>query len=245
MTRADDTRAGRVYLLRDPRDHRPRYVGKTIKTAEHRLSGHIGYAKMSNSHCAHWIKRLELLGLTPTVEVLEEVPVGPGLLNAAEVRWIAHFKELGFDMCNQTCGGDGGTTFGGRQHTQEAKDKVAAANRKEANPERARKISESKKRQWQDPEYRAKMIEAGQRGTQVSADKARGKPGRKHTEESRAKIKVARANQIITPETGRKISEALRGTGKTHPPGWADKVRATRAAKRAQREGGDDQCPNQ
>lgn len=238
VTVPNDPRPGRVYALVDPRDGGLRYVGKTVYSPERRLAGHINHAKKNGrSRCSRWILRLLELELRPEVVVLEETPEGVGLLNEAECRWIAKLRAEGVDLCNQTTGGDGGPTMLGRTQTAEARALVAAANKKAANPERARKIAESKRRQWANPEYRAKMLEAGKKGSAAAAKKAVGKPGTPHTDETRAKIKAARARQVITPETGAKISKALKGTGKTHPPGWADKVRETRARKRAEREG--------
>jgi hypothetical protein len=157
---------GVVYALIDPRVGTPRYVGKTVQMPERRLAEHLRDARAGKNPARvyRWIRSLERDGVRPEILVIEH---GPADLNDAERRCIRVFRDAGVDLVNHTEGGDGGATMTGRSLTPEQRHKVSLANRKESNPERARKISESKKRQWQDPEYRAKMTEAGRRGVRT------------------------------------------------------------------------------
>lgn len=181
-------------MLRDPRDNAARYVGKTVLPLEHRKRGHISHARRLDpkrkSNCSYWILGLLALGLEPVIELLEEQPAD---LDVAERAWIAQLKEQGASLCNQTPGGEGGDTWGGRKHAESSKQLISQANRKSANPERAKKISDYRRQQWQDPEYRAKMLAAGKRGTERAAELTRGKPGRP-----------------VSPETRKKISDSLK-----------------------------------
>lgn len=240
---------GVVYLLSDPREgSNTVYIGKTVKRLSARMNEHRVRALATTTHTQarsrKWLRYLYNNGLEPIVTVLEVVEPGDDHrqhLCEREIYFIEEYRRAGYDVCNHTDGGDGGSTHR-NPLSAEARAAISAANRKEANPERARKISESKRRQWEDPDYRAKMLEAGQRGSKTAADNARGKPGRSHSESTKKKLRSASLGKQMSAETRAKISETLKSMPeRTHPPGWSEKVRETWARKRLEREGGGEQ----
>jgi len=93
-----------VYTLSDPRDGKLRYVGVTDNTVR-RLSQHCGPDPLDVSHRANWLRSLLADGCVPVLAIIEEVENGEWI--EAERKWIAHFRELEFDLVNSTEGGDG------------------------------------------------------------------------------------------------------------------------------------------
>jgi len=101
-------RAWTIYVLIDPQTDSVRYVGCTVKP-RYRLAQHIAEAKrrLNPEHPKTlWILALCATGLKPQFKVVE-TGQGDGLWEAAERKWISHFKENGCDLVNQTDGGDG------------------------------------------------------------------------------------------------------------------------------------------
>jgi len=230
-------REGKVYLLFDPRDGTGKYIGRTVRSIKKRVDAHINLArwdKKSESAVLQWVRELDSLGLRPDHFILEVLRDGDNIpaMDAAEKKHIAHYRANGHRLLNMTPGGMGGPTMLGKKQPESVIEAVRIANRKESNPERARKISESKKDMWRDPEYREKMLRAGERGRKTAADNARGKPGRPHSDETKEKLRIASSGKKQSDEMKNKISEALRGKPElTHPSGWAEKVAATHKAK--------------
>lgn len=101
-----------IYGLRDPRDWRIRYIGRTAVKFYTRLIGHL-HARHHTKHTRRerWIQYLLKLGLKPKIEFLECVP-GNGF--EAEQKWIAKFREMGHDLVNGDDGG-AGVVVGGTQ----------------------------------------------------------------------------------------------------------------------------------
>ena len=56
-----------IYILSDPRDGRPRYVGRTTNMPR-RLREHIRNARGAQTKLDQWILRLESQGITPCIE---------------------------------------------------------------------------------------------------------------------------------------------------------------------------------
>lgn len=112
-----------VYVLRDPRDRRIRYVGWTSKPQARRLREHVYDARRGlQCHRAKWIRVLLALGLAPTIYVIER-----GAGDAWQVRerhWIARCRSIGCDLTNATDGGDGVVN-----PTADVRERIAAAQR--------------------------------------------------------------------------------------------------------------------
>ena len=125
-----------IYALLDPRTDEPRYVGKTNQTLSARINAHM--QDRSACHRVHWMAELARYGLKPYAEVLEDVGSGRPW-QQAEREWIASFKSAGFNLTNNTDGGDGvcglppetrekmRQTWIGRKHKPETLAKLRAA----------------------------------------------------------------------------------------------------------------------
>lgn len=93
------------YALRDPRDGRVYWVGRTRKRLEHRLSDHCGVGTKLGAR-EDWIRGLRAAGLRPTIELLgrkyvwsdrERVAVQA---NREEHRWMQVMLDAGEPLLN-------------------------------------------------------------------------------------------------------------------------------------------------
>jgi len=98
-----------IYALVDPRTKRERYIGRTVNPLRRRLREHIATAargKLKDRRKADWFDELAALGLAP--DIVEIDRVGLDSFQAAERRWVAHFRAIHPDLLNVKRGGDGG-----------------------------------------------------------------------------------------------------------------------------------------
>lgn len=95
----------RIYILICPINYTIRYVGKTVKSVEYRLTGHIYDSKRGKTHKSNWIKRLTKQGLKPYIVEIDCLQWNKS--QEREKYWIKFYKDLGFDLCNHTIGGEG------------------------------------------------------------------------------------------------------------------------------------------
>jgi len=95
-----------IYVLKDPRDGRVRYVGKS-NDPKKRLRWRIAQARggMEEPHSSAWIKSVLDAGYRPEVIILETVNLTDW--RDAEQRWIKHFRDNGMQLTNHAAGGDG------------------------------------------------------------------------------------------------------------------------------------------
>lgn len=91
-----------LYFLRDPRDGRLRYVGKTGQALGYRLARHMEDSG-TRSHRGRW---LALVG-RPVIEPFVLVPLADA--SFFERRAIAILRMRGYDLINGSDGGDGNT----------------------------------------------------------------------------------------------------------------------------------------
>lgn len=77
-----------VYLLRDPRNNEPKYVGLSLDT-EKRFRRHLS---KSHGKVRLWVEELKALGLEPLLEILEVVP---GLHTDREQHFIREYGRGG------------------------------------------------------------------------------------------------------------------------------------------------------
>jgi hypothetical protein len=88
-----------IYILTDPRDNSVRYVGQSADPAS-RLLGHISDNHMITKSRKHsWVLNLRAIGMTPRMFVVDNVETAES--NAAERRWIEHFRAKGADLLNK------------------------------------------------------------------------------------------------------------------------------------------------
>lgn len=120
-----DIRPVRIYVLKHPDTLEERYVGKTVRSLNRRLSNHIFNAKGNkhNIHLSNWILNILNTGKRPVIELLEEC--GNPVWQEREKYWISQFPNL----INLTDGGDGCHGFTHDDATKE-KLRIAASGRK-------------------------------------------------------------------------------------------------------------------
>lgn len=145
---------GWVYVIADPRDELPRYVGKTTcfrkRQQQHLRDSESG---ADGTHKGRWIRALLREGVRPQFRLVM-CCFTPDGLNEAEREWIAYYLGVGARLTNLTGGGEGG----GYTPTQETRDKIAARMRGRVfNAETIAKMSAAKKGRRLTPEWRAKV----------------------------------------------------------------------------------------
>lgn len=121
-----------IYALCEE-DFEPRYVGKSIRPYE-RLRNHINEAP-SNCHRSHWIQSLKARGIEPVLTILERLHPDDDW-RQREKEWIAELRSVGWNLTNNTDGGDGVSglpeatrarmrqTWLGRKHRPETIEKL-------------------------------------------------------------------------------------------------------------------------
>jgi hypothetical protein len=95
----------KIYCLRDEHGH-IRNIGKTSKPLECRLAGHLYEAQHGGrNHRCNGIRAMLRRGFTPIINLITEVKNNNG--NDAEIAYIKYYRERGFNLWNETDGGDG------------------------------------------------------------------------------------------------------------------------------------------
>lgn len=100
-----------IYALSDPISKEVRYIGKT-KSISRRLQSHIDFArnkKRKRRYVSDWILGLLCQNLKPLITIIEEVDENNW--TERETYWIKHFKNLHFNLCNLTDGGESNTGY--------------------------------------------------------------------------------------------------------------------------------------
>lgn len=135
-----------IYILSDPITFDVRYIGKTNST-KRRLYSHIKECNSIRiSHKINWIKSLLSKGERPIISIIDVVLISEW--QYWEKYWIEQFKQWGFNLTNQTEGGDGGQ---GYKHTYLAKKKMRDSKLgKPLSEEQKEKISKSVKEDWKN-----------------------------------------------------------------------------------------------
>jgi hypothetical protein len=88
-----------IYALVDPRTHKVMYVGQSIDIAS-RYKQHCGLPQgYGLSGRSKWLIELRLLGLKPSLLILEEVKA-QAVLTETERKWIHHYRTKGEAQCN-------------------------------------------------------------------------------------------------------------------------------------------------
>ncbi len=142
-----------IYALYEPNGALPRYIGKADNPVV-RLGNHLkptSVAQHTQKSC--WLRGLLRGGKRPIVRIVACVCADEW--QAAERRWIAHFRNVGAKLVNGTPGGDGRAR--GATHSPEVKLKIGLAT----------------KRHWENADYREKVANASRKVLQSSAWRAR------------------------------------------------------------------------
>lgn len=120
-----------------------RYIGKTIRDPEKRLSAHLCRTNLTpKRHSSRWLAGMVKLGLKPLIEVLEVVP-SQGDWQARERFWIAEFRRRGAALTNLSDGGEGvpGVRFSEERRAEQS----ARFKGRVFDPEWRARISRAKK----------------------------------------------------------------------------------------------------
>lgn len=123
------TRKGYVYYLKCPEKNCPRYVGQSLHPA-YRLKKHLTGKFDKGDHKSNWLRHLQEIGLLSSVEMViveekEDFEVEIfDWMNDREKFWIAKFLNEGYDLTNNSIGGQG---CKGYKHTKEAIEKIRIA----------------------------------------------------------------------------------------------------------------------
>lgn len=108
-----------IYGLFSTKDGVVRYIGQCKCTPKERLKAHLRDSiKMNKSHKCNWIRKVLADGCQIGFTVLKENAVW----NEDEIAFIKHYKNQGFDLVNNTIGGDGAI---GAKWSAEAKKKLS------------------------------------------------------------------------------------------------------------------------
>lgn len=122
-----------IYVLVDPITNEIRYCGKTHNIKE-RYIGHLKEKKYKNKKY-YWLKELKSKNQKPIMDVIDEVLDEEW--DFWEKYWICQLKAWGFNLLNQTNGGEFSVT--GFKHSKESKLKII-------NAQKGRKLNE----EWKD-----------------------------------------------------------------------------------------------
>lgn len=119
-----------IYTLSHPDTKEIRYIGKTVKALEDRLTSHIYDSvkrkdKKTITHKDNWLRKLNKEGKIPLIEKLDSTEWYKS--QELEKYWIAIYKNLGFNLLNQTDGGEGNL---GRIVSAETRKRMSLANGK-------------------------------------------------------------------------------------------------------------------
>jgi hypothetical protein len=200
-----------IYLLLDPFDMKPRYVGQT-RNPTRRLYHHLRDKRDTPKR--HWLDGLAIWGVDPIIEVI--AVIDPGDADEEERFWIAGLLERGYHLTNATSGGDGHFTL-----SASARAKIAKANAGLVRtPEFRARVSEVSLERWKDPVARAEMIARSaaartglRRGPRPEEERAKisaTMKGVPKSAETRERMRIARLNYEWTPDRREQAAENAR-----------------------------------
>lgn len=184
-----------IYTLSCPITLKVKYIGFTSRLGlEKRYKEHLRDKRKCKRNS--WIKSLLKKNLYPIIEHLDSC--NKQNWQELEQYWISQFKCWGFNLLNQTVGGEG--RFG-YKCTEEQKFRNSLRNKgKVLSQETKDKISKTQKGKIITEKTRQKI--------------SRSHIGMTNSEESRKKISDGNKGKTITEETKRKISKSLKGRKK-------------------------------
>lgn len=190
---------GVIYIV-EMQDTGVVYVGQTRQEPQARWRQHVrGRTRLS--------KIMRLFGADDyfTFSVLENIPVER--LDERERYWISHFGTLSPNGLNITPGGSNNS------HRPESVAKMAASMRATcACPKYKAKVSKIRKRLWEDPEYREKVVRRARetKGTAEFKTKISGvKTEMWKSDERRERARQKAKQQWADPEKRRQMSAAI------------------------------------
>lgn len=189
-----------IYGLIDPRTSELRYVGQTSRRVKTRLTAHLKSASdKSKLHVAVWLRGVLLDGLCPDIEVFEAFE-DDAEADEAEAFWIQYFSSIGCRLTNRCTGG---RTRRGWHHSQETRDKWRRERRGPNAP------------RYGQPKSERELAAMSASAKETWKHKPHPMLGKRHSEETRAKIKANRKPaKPLTPEASEAKREKLRNAWK-------------------------------
>jgi len=200
-----------IYSLCDPDTLEIRYIGKS-NNPQKRYYYHL-IDKMS-THKVHWIQSLLTIGKVPILQILEECD--ESVWAETERKWIAYYRELGYNLTNGTNGGEGTfhPTDGTRKKmskwqigkivSEETRRKISEANKGKAmrkhTEEELIKMSLTHKGKKKTLEHRINLSIAAKKrwGTELGRKQLSEKmKGKHHSEETKQKMRDAHRKREI------------------------------------------------
>ena len=180
---------GCIYAVRNLNNGKY-YIGKTTETMKKRKSVHEALAKRDFPKTAFHraLKKYELESFSWRV-IVEESDVE--LLNRFEIYTIIFLDSRVPKGYNITQGGDGASGF--VRSVQDRERKSEAAKRQWQSEELRRRAGERTKRWWKNPENREKIEKIKRVNSEIAQGRVPWMKGRKHTEETKAKMRLARS----------------------------------------------------
>lgn len=107
-----------IYYLKDPRDNKIKYIGRTRKSLKERLQGHIHGCgdRKSNNPRTEWLKELKTLKIKPIIKQIKIVK-GWKESHLEERLTIEEYRQKGYDLLNRIDLGPGPEKNYGRHLT--------------------------------------------------------------------------------------------------------------------------------
>ena len=199
-----------------------RYIGKTIRPLQGRLSNHLNEARRNTAgYKNNWIRSLLKHGFIPSIILISEVE-GDGCKE--EIAWIKYFRSEGVKLVNTTDGGEGTP---GHVVSKEVRKKMSAA----VSPERRELLRANFAHSKSSEEIR--KIRKGSKKWWATHS-------RSHSLETKAKMKASRNKFLQSPAGLLLIREKYIGhsptnKGKKTPPDLIKKAVETRTRLRNER----------
>jgi len=206
---------GCVYLARNLLNGKG-YVGKTKVSMRRRMISHLEMALDGSKFLFHRALRKYELDVFEWKVLMRSDD--PDDLNESEIAAIRALKTKYPDGYNMTDGGEGGDTFGVK--SEEDMDRLKEKMRQARTPEIRKRVADFHRGRKRTLKTRLAISQATTGRTAWNKGKPdpsrQGKSpvcsfeGRKHTEESKQKMREARLGKLHSEETKRKISETKR-----------------------------------
>lgn len=176
------------------------YIGKTVKTLWERRKAHYKEARSSKKAHKFFMRALRKYGDNVKWEIIEKCD-SEDAMNAAEIAHISDARLnalLTATACyNHASGGQGGV------HDEITRRRISAANK-------GRKLtSEQMAKQKAAIRGRSPAAKAALSAKLSAARK--GKPGKKHTAESKRKISIGNIGKVMSAESRAKMSLSAKG----------------------------------
>lgn len=146
----------RIYTLQSTKNISDiRYVGKTTQKLNTRLSQHLSLARNNaKRHVYNWIRKELSEGYKITIIEIDSIETNiESEWQSLEQKWIASYKELGYNLTNETKGGEGSNdpetiakrnqSIIGKHRSEETKQKISKSNKHPKSKEHKQNVKQS------------------------------------------------------------------------------------------------------